>query len=276
MLSFSFNLLRIFLKICLAGKGGVGKTFVTGTLARLFARDGFKVLAVDADPNPNLAVSVGIPASDAFKITPLLCNSKLIEERTGVAPGSGWGVIFNVAPDVRDIVDRFSIRGPDGVNLLVVGSIDYGGAGCFCPETALLKTLLAYIMAKRREVILVDLQAGPEPFGRGVAKYMDAVIVVTDQSLKSINTAERIFRLSKDLGVKRLMAVFNRVTNPSAAPVRVLEEIGFEVLGVIPFDESVIEADEKGLALIDYNVDSKALKAIKGVYGKLLDILTKP
>ncbi len=264
------------MKICLAGKGGVGKTLITGTLARLFARDGFEVLAVDADPNPNLAVSVGIPASDAFKITPLLRNSKLIEERTGVAPGSGWGVIFNVAPDVRDIVDRFSIRGPDGVNLLVIGSIDYGGAGCFCPETAFLKTLLAYIMAKRREVILVDLQAGPEPFGRGVAKYMDAVIVVTDQSLKSISTAEKIFHLSKDLNVKRLMSVLNRVTNPSIAPIHVLERIGFEVLGVIPFDESVIEADEKGLALIDYKTDSKALKAIREIYDKLLNTLTKP
>lgn len=257
------------MKICVAGKGGVGKTLITGTLARLFARDGFEVLAVDADPNPNLAVSIGIPASDAFKITPLLCDSRLIEERTGVAPGSEWGVIFNIAPDVRDIVDRFSIRGPDGVKLLVVGSIDYGGAGCFCPETAFLKTLLAYIVARRQEVVLVDLQAGLEPFGRGVAKYVDAVVVVTDQSLKSMNTAERVFRLSKDLNVKRIMAVVNRVTNLSEAPITTLEEIGFEVLGIIPFDESVVKADERGLALIDYGADSKALEAVKKIYGRL-------
>ncbi len=261
------------MKICIAGKGGVGKTLVTGTLARLYARDGFEVLAVDADPNPNLAVSIGILASDAFKITPLLRDSRLIEERTGVAPGSGWGVIFNIAPDVRDIVDKFSIRGPDGVKLLVVGSIDYGGAGCFCPETAFLKTLLAYIMAGRREVVLVDLQAGLEPFGRGVAKYVDVVAVVVDQSLKSINTAERIFRLSKDLNVKRITAIINRVTNPSEAPITTLEEIGFEVLGIIPFDESVVEADEKGWALIDYRAESKALEALKKIYGKLSAIL---
>lgn len=257
------------MKICIAGKGGVGKTFVAGTLARLFARGGFDVLAVDADPNPNLALSLGIPASDAFKITPLLRDSRLIEERTGVAPGSGWGVIFNIAPDVRDIVDRFSIRGPDGVKLLVVGSIDYGGAGCFCPETAFLKTLLAYIMARRREVVLVDLQAGPEPFGRGVAKHVDAIVVVTDQSLKSMETAKRIFRLSKGLNVSRIMAVVNRVTNLSDAPISTLEEIGFEVLGVIPFDESVVEADEKGLALIDYKADSKALEAVRKIYSRL-------
>ncbi|MBS7610960.1 AAA family ATPase [Candidatus Bathyarchaeota archaeon] len=257
------------MKICVAGKGGVGKTLVAGTLARLYARDGFEVLAVDADPNPNLAVSIGIPASDAFKITPLLRDSRLIEERTGTAPGSGWGVIFNIAPDVRDIVDRFSIKGPDGVKLLVVGSIDYGGAGCFCPETAFLKTLLAYIVARRREVVLVDLQAGPEPFGRGVAKHVDVVVVVTDQSLKSINTAERVFRLSKDLNVKGITAIINKVTNPSEAPIATLEEIGFEVLGIIPFDELIVEADEKGWALIDYRAESKALEALRKIYSRL-------
>lgn len=261
------------MKICVAGKGGVGKTFITGALARLFAEDGFEVLAVDADPNPNLAVSIGISASDAFRITPLLRNSKLIEERTGVTPGSGWGIVFNIAPDVRDIVDKFSVRGPGGIKLLVVGSIDYGGMGCFCPETAFLKTLLAYIVAKRREVVLVDLEAGLEPFGRGVAKYVDAVLVVTDQSLKSINAAERIFHLSKDLNVKRMMAVVNKATSPTDTLIVRLEKIGFKVLGVVPFDESVVEADERGLALIDYKANTKALEAIRRIYCELLALL---
>lgn len=258
------------MKLCVAGKGGVGKTFVAGTLARLFARDGFEVLAIDADPSPNLAVSVGLPPDEAFRITPITSNSKLIEERTGVAPGSSWGVIFNLAPYVEDVVDRFSIAGPDGVKLLVVGSIEYGGSGCFCPEAAFLKTLLAHIMAKRWEVVVVDMQAGLEPFGRGVVKHLDGLIAVTEPTVKSLKTVERIGKMSKELGVERIMAVVNKAKGNEGGFVETLKELGFSVLGVIPFDEVVAEADGKGMAPIDYSPRSEAVRAVEKIYRNLL------
>lgn len=258
------------MKICVAGKGGVGKTFVAGTLARLFAKDGFEVLAVDADPSPNLAVSIGIPSEEAFRITPITRNSELIKERTGVAPGSSWSVIFNLAPYVEDVVDRFSIPGPDGVKLLVVGSIEYGGGGCFCPEAAFLKTLLAHIMAKRWEIVVVDMQAGLEPFGRGVVKHLDGLIAVTEPTVKSLNTVERIGRMSRELGVGRIMAVVNKARGGEERFIDRLKELGFSVLGVIPFDEAVAEADERGMAPIDYRPRSEAVKAVEKIYRSLL------
>lgn len=263
------------MKICIAGKGGVGKTFVAGTLARLFARDGFEVLAVDADPSPNLAISVGLPPDKAFRITPITRNTELIKERTGVAPGSSWGVIFNLAPYVEDVVDRFSILGPDGVKLLVVGSIEYGGGGCFCPEAAFLKTLLAHLMARRWEMVVVDMQAGLEPFGRGVMKYLDGLIVVTEPTIKSLKTAERIGRMSRELGVRRIMAVVNKVRGCERGFVETLKEMEFRILGVIPFDDSVVEADERGMAPIDYRPRSEAIKALEKIYRNLLKTATE-
>ena len=111
------------MKIAIAGKGGVGKTFISATLARLLADDGYKVLAIDADPNINLGYSLGIPREVVDNIIPLTDNEELVEEKTGVAPTEIIGPVFNMAPTVDDIVDRFGVDSPSGVRLLVMVTV---------------------------------------------------------------------------------------------------------------------------------------------------------
>ncbi len=265
------------MKICVAGKGGTGKTTISAVLARFFARNGFNVLAVDADPNTNLALSLGIPLEEAKKIVPISENKELIAERTGVAPGSSWGAIFNLVPDVRDIRDKYSVFAPDGVSLLVTGTIDYGGSGCFCPAAALLKALLSYIILKEKEIVIIDMEAGLEHLGRGVTKKVDMLITVIEPSVKATETAERIRKLAGDLDVKEIYVVVNKVysENQSKLIRGMLMKRGFSILGEIPYDEEIVKADMKGKSPLDYNPDSKAVKAIHGIYHKLVKIIER-
>jgi len=184
------------MKIAVAGKGGVGKTFISGTLARLLARDGYKVLVVDADPNINTASSLGIPAEIAKGIIPLSENEVLIQEKTGVAPGRSYGQMFRLTPTVSDIVEKFGVVGPDGVQLLVMGTVKGGDTGCMCPANALLRVLVQHLLIQRKEVLVMDMVAGLEHLGRGTARRMDTMLVVTEPRMKSVDTARRILKLA--------------------------------------------------------------------------------
>ena len=198
------------LKIAVAGKGGVGKTTVSGVLARSMARQGSKVLAIDADPAMNLWLSLGLPKDALTNIIPLSENDDLIEERTGVRPGSIGGV-FSLTPKVNDLAERYGIRGPEGVMLLVLGTVKSAGGGCMCPANALLKALLRHLLLDRRDVVVLDMEAGLEHLGRGVVKGVDTLLAVVEPSYRAIETAARVKKLAQDLGVKRIYAVGNRI-----------------------------------------------------------------
>src|SRR5680860_1553716 len=123
------------MKIAISGKGGVGKTTLSACLAKHYANKGFKVIAVDADPDANLASALGIDYAAASKIVPLTEMKDLIEERTGAKSGE-YGSYFKINPKVDDISQKFGID-VDGVRLLVAGTIKAGGSGCYCPENIL-------------------------------------------------------------------------------------------------------------------------------------------
>ena len=261
------------MKIAIAGKGGVGKTFVSATLSRLLARDGYEVLAVDADPNLNLGYSLGIGYDEANNIVPLSDNNELVKEKTGVAPEEALGNMFNMNPRVNDIVDRFAVNAPDDVKLLVMGTVKGGGTGCMCGANALLRVLLQHMLIQRGEVLVMDMVAGLEHLGRGTARRMDAMLVVIEPRMKSVDTVRRILKMADEIEVETVLAVGNKVLRPKdEAFVRVkMAELGVPVISIIPYDQIVADADMEGVPVIDYNADAPAVQAVLELEKYLVD-----
>jgi CO dehydrogenase maturation factor len=255
------------MKIAVAGKGGVGKTFVAGTLARMLARDDYNVLVVDADPNINTASTLGIPSEVAENVVPLSENSSLIEEKTGLKPGESFGKIFKMTPNVKDIVERFGIEGPDGVQLLIMGTVKEGDSGCMCPSNALLRVLIQHLLIQRKDVLVMDMVAGLEHLGRGTTRRMDCMLIIVEPRMKSMDTMKRIVKLSREIEIKELFAVGNKIRSPREDDFieKKTSEMKIPLICKIPFDESVIEADMLGKAPLDYNENSQAIKAINNL-----------
>lgn len=174
------------MKIAVSGKGGVGKTTISAGLARIFSREGEEVIALDTDSSPNLMTALG--AKDT-SVTPLSEMDELIEEKTGVEPGSGYGQMFRLNFTVDDILDRFGVECDDGVQLLVAGSIRQGGSGCFCPENALIKKLMEHYLKEWDQTLIMDMEAGIEHLGRGTTENVDVLLTVVEPSLRSVKTA---------------------------------------------------------------------------------------
>jgi len=257
------------MKIAVAGKGGVGKTLIAGTLARLFAKDGFKVLAIDNDSAMNLSYTLGIDEEIKSKIVPISEMKQMIEERTEVK-GAGAGV-YNINPEVSDIPDRFKVTGPDGLQLLVLGGIEEPASGCLCPENALIRTLLYNLLVKRNEVIIVDFEAGLEHLGRGTAKGIDVMLVITEPSQKSLDLCSKIIELSKKLGVINIFLVANKIIDDSQKSIihKRISDWDIPLYHSIPYDPEIGTADLNGISPLDHNVDAKAINSILNLYYKL-------
>ncbi|MEM2145078.1 MAG: AAA family ATPase [Candidatus Jordarchaeaceae archaeon] len=251
------------LKIAVAGKGGVGKTTVAGSLSRLFGREGLKVFAIDADPSMNLYKALGISHETMKKVTPISEMSDLVEERTGMKPGSSGGV-FILNPKVSDIPDRFKVTGPDGVQLLVMGTVTQPSGGCMCPSNALIRALLSHIVLKRDEIVVLDMEAGIEHLGRGTAKGVDAMLIVVEPGSRSMDIAKRIKELAEGLGVKKLFIVGNKVADEEEAKFlqKASQELGLELIALIPYDREVIKADLQDAAPLDVSPNSPSIKQI--------------
>ncbi|MFQ5815803.1 MAG: AAA family ATPase [Candidatus Hydrothermarchaeaceae archaeon] len=239
------------LKIAVAGKGGVGKTTIAGALARLYARGGNKVIAVDADPDSNLASALGISKAERDKIVPLSQMYDLIEERTGVRPGASFGGIFRLNPKVDDLLERYGVMGDDGVVLLVLGTIQNAASGCFCPENALLKGLMRHLLLKKEEVLIMDMEAGIEHLGRGTAEKVDLLLVVVEPGQRSLETAAKVKALGSQLGIRGLGAVLNKARGRVEEEIvgGALKEMGIPLLGTIHYDEGIAKSDLEGRAL---------------------------
>ncbi len=229
------------LKIAFCGKGGVGKTTVAALVIRKLAESGARVVAVDADPVPNLAAALGFPRD--VKLEPLSALKELVQERTGAQPG--WGTLFRLNPRVDDLPERLgATRG--NVRLLVMGTVDKGGSGCVCPESVMLKALVSHLLLQPDQAVVLDMEAGVEHLGRGTAAAVDRMIAVVDAGQRSHEAARRIRALAADLGVESLSVIANRVRSPEEAErVRAaLPEM--EYLGALPWDPAILDADLSG------------------------------
>ncbi|MCW4033478.1 MAG: AAA family ATPase [Candidatus Bathyarchaeota archaeon] len=248
------------MKIAITGKGGVGKTFITGTLARLLARDGFDVLAIDIDPAMNLSYALGIKAEMASKIIPISENQELIEERVGTGP------VYSLTPNVKDIAEKYGVKGPEGVLLLVMGTVRSGGSGCMCNANSLIHALIRHLMLERKDVVIMDTEAGLEHLGRATVKGFEILLCVVEPGKQSLATAKKISDLAKDLGIKKVFAIANKIMKEE--DMNFIEEnlktYGIKIMGSVPFDEEILKADNMAIAPIDFASNSNAVKAIKG------------
>ncbi len=198
------------MKIAVTGKGGAGKTTIVYILSTLLNKKGHEVFVVDADPDMNLPTLFGIKNNDIVPITEL---KELIAERTGVEPGKS-APFFKMNPKVNDIPDEYSTN-INGIKLMVMGTIRKGGAGCACPENAFLKTLLNYIMLSKDQWVICDMEAGIEHLGRGTAIGVDSMLIIVEPNITSIETARRIIPLARDIGIKNLFLVANKMNDSS-------------------------------------------------------------
>ncbi|MCK9150574.1 AAA family ATPase [Methanobacterium alcaliphilum] len=258
------------MKIAVTGKGGVGKTTLSSTLSCIFSET-YKVFAIDADPDMNLASSLGIHD----QITPISKMRDLIKDRTGAEPGSSFGEVFKINPKISDLPETLSIDyGPDkNLKLLVMGTVDKGGEGCVCPASVLLKAILRHMIVKKDEIVILDMEAGIEHLGRKTAESVDMMIVVVEPGLKSLETAQRIKNLAKDIGIENILAVINKVSNREEEDFveNKLKELGVGILGSIPRDSTVVKADMEGKPLKSYG-DSAALKSIEKIADNILQV----
>jgi CO dehydrogenase maturation factor len=252
-------------KLAVSGKGGVGKTTLAGVMARVIADNGHDVLAIDADPDANLASAVGIPERELEQIRPLAQMRELIEERTGAVKGA-YGAYFKLNPRVDDLPERFSVA-KGRVRLMLLGTISQGGGGCFCPENVLLKSLLAHLFIERDDYVIVDMEAGLEHLGRGTTGYMDGLIVVVEPGLRSFQTARQIKALAEDLGIRRLFCVANKVTGEADIAMVAEHLPDIPLLGHMSYNESVIDADKKGVS--PYDTDPRIASEVAAIVAGL-------
>jgi CO dehydrogenase maturation factor len=238
------------MKLAITGKGGVGKTTLSALLAQVYADRGRQVLAVDADPSPCLAGALGFPPDLRQKLHPISEMDDLIYERTGAKPGTVGG-FFTLNPRVDDIPERFSVLHRK-VRLLEMGAVDIGGSGCICPESAMLKTLFTHLLFRKDDILILDMYAGVEHLGRATVDFVDAMLVVVEPTRRSLGTAEQIKKLANDIGLNRLWLVGNKARNQSEIDFLHAETPGIPVLGTMPADLGVQEADRLGIAVYDY------------------------
>ncbi len=234
------------MKIAITGKGGVGKTTLTSLLAYAYAERGFTVLAIDADPSPCLGGALGFPEELIRGLTPIAEMEELIYERTGAQPGTIGGY-FKLNPRVDDIPDRFSAV-HRGIRLLELGAVKMGGSGCICPEFTILRTLVTHILLRRNEVVLLDMYAGVEHLGRATADAVDALLIVVEPTARSLGTAEQIKALAGDLRLTRLYLVGSKVQSDEDRAFIRDHSPGLPVLGFLPIDPGVRQADRTGTA----------------------------
>lgn len=261
------------MKLAVTGKGGVGKTTVAGTLARLLAARGLRVYAVDADPDANLGSALGAPGQELASLAPLARMGDLVAERVG-SPGG----FFRLNPKVDDLPESISLD-IDGVRLLVLGSVEKGGAGCICPESAMLKALVRYLVIEVNDVVILDMEAGIEHLGRGTASYVDAFVVVAEPGKRSAQTASTVSKLAAELGVESCFLVVNKVrsTEEASAVSNALPELAY--LGSISESEAIRAADVAGVPCDDplfvkelLSLKEALVKKVKNAKGLGLEI----
>ncbi|PKP59680.1 carbon monoxide dehydrogenase [Candidatus Atribacteria bacterium HGW-Atribacteria-1] len=251
------------MKIAVTGKGGVGKTTVAILLSNIFVKQGKKVLLIDADPDADLAITLGIPEQIRQSFTPISEMKDLIEERTGVKKGT-LGGFFKLNPKVDDLFEKFAYK-HNKISLITLGGIKAGGSGCYCPENVLLKRLIEHLVSQPDKKIILDMEAGIEHLTRGTAKFVDILIIVVEPDIRSLKSAVTIKKLASEIGVRRIFVIGNKIRNNGDKKLIVTKIKEIPILGFISYNHKILSADleKEGLTLIDDSVLQNELNDIE-------------
>ncbi len=253
-------------KIAVSGKGGVGKTTFSALLAYILTENGQQVYAIDADPSPTLAETLGFPAQTAAQIRPIIEMKELIAERTGAKPGE-YGSYFKLNPRVDDIPAQFSATYRN-IRLLEMGAVKGAGKGCACPENAMLKALTSHLLLQEQETVILDMVAGAEHLGRGTAQAVDAMVIVVERGSRSLKTARTILAMAADLGITNMWIVGNKIRNPEDQDFIANALPQVKIAGWLPFSNRVIDAERSGLSV--YDADPEFVAQGRKIVGVIL------
>ena len=250
------------MKLAITGKGGVGKTTLSSTLARLYADEGRTVLAADVDPDANLGLALGLTQEEVDEIIPISRMKDLAKERTGASDDNKF---YKLNPYVADIPEKFA-RTVNGVKLLVMGTVDLGGSGCVCPEHVMLKSVLSALTYRKNDVVIMDMEAGLEHLGRGTAANMDQLIVVIEPGARSVQTYQNVKRLARDLGIKRVRVVANKIRDDRDEEFVRGSIPAEDLLGVIHYNPEIMDADRNGKSPYDFSPEAiREIRKIKEI-----------
>jgi len=251
------------MKLAISGKGGTGKSTLAAALSLMMVEKGWRVVAVDADPDGNLAAALGASPEEANCIVPISRQKELIEERTG-AKVKQYGQMFKLNPEVSDIAEGYGTN-LKGVTLLVLGAIEAGGSGCACPESVLIKALVSDLVLHRKDAMVMDMEAGIEHLGRATARGVDTLLVMVEPSQRAIDSAHRVARLGAEIGLRHIRFVANKVTCPADEQYIRAALPGSDIVGVIPFSEDIRLAERQGRPVLD-----GAGEAVRGCFESIL------
>lgn len=258
------------MKIAITGKGGVGKTTFSSMLSRMFSQDGYRVVAVDADPDANLALALGFPKDTYDSIVPISEMKNLISDRTSADTGS-FNKMFKLNPKVDDIPETYC-KEYNGVRLLTLGTVDSGGSGCVCPEHVLLKRLCSHLILQNKDVVIMDMEAGIEHLGRGTAQGVDAFVVVVEPGERSLQTYRKVKKLGKDIGVKRVFVVGNKIRNKEDEEFIMSNLEDGESLGFIYYNQDVINSDRSNQS--PYDISEETREQVRAIKDRLMEMQT--
>jgi len=223
------------------------------------------VLAVDADPDANLATAIGF--TEEIEIPALTEMKQLIEERTGAKPGS-VGSFFKLNPKVDDLPEKLW-KEINGIKLLRMGTVKKGGGGCICPESTMLKAMVQNLLLFRKEAVIMDMEAGIEHLGRATAQAVNPLIVVVEPGKRSIETARQIKSLAADIKLENIAIIANKVRTQHDIDFLKKEAGNIPILGFLPFKDDILKADMESLP--PWEVCPEALDIITGIAEKLVD-----
>jgi CO dehydrogenase maturation factor len=227
------------MKIAISGKGGVGKTTIAANLSKIFAENGYKIFTIDADPDANLATTLGIDSKESEGLKPLVELEEEIEEMN-----AGGGSLISLNPKVDYILDDYAYN-LGNIKFLRMGEAKQGGSECYCKENSFLRSLVESLLIDKDEVVVLDMGAGIEHLSRGTAGDVDCLIIIVEPSKVSIETAETVKKMAADLKISKVKIIANKVHNDQAKEFIKNNFHADDILGYIPFMQSIINSAMK-------------------------------